>query len=174
MFTISHRLVDIRAAAKLEAEEQIHRIVAFLRQVHDIRIEGHNPRGDAGHAGQDAADDGGIDYRLPHGTALVNVQYHVPFVGRGGTGAVKEIEMFRHNGLQLLIVMFQVPGNGRLVVKSHCRGNRGMPALVDGSRHRPADVLFQQLVDLLHDFPDENPHAFLGALRNLILEKQDC
>ena len=74
LLAVGHGFLNVRTAAQLESKQQIHGVFALFGQVRDLCVKGHDSGFNRRNAGQNTADNRGIDDRFPHGTALIHVQ----------------------------------------------------------------------------------------------------
>ena len=105
--------VDVGAAAELGAEEDVDGVGEFFAEVNDGGIEHDHFGADGGQAGENGAEDAGVNDAGGHGTALVNADDDV---AQGGAFATEADAGFGDDGFVLGLVMLEVRANGAVPI----------------------------------------------------------
>src|SRR6185369_4332354 len=122
--------VDVRAAAELDAEEDVHGVGAFFGEVNDGGVEGDDVGFQRGDGGEDGAEDAGVDDARGHRAALVHAEYDV--LQRALLAAVADAGL-GDNGLVLVLVVLQVGADGAVPVDLVVAGAAVPDAAADGA-----------------------------------------
>ena len=120
---VAHRAVDVRAAAELDAEQEIDGIVKLLGHVHHGGVE-HDEMGfHGGHGGHDRAEDAGVDDRRRHRAALVDAEDDFPLDALRFAAIADQ--RFRNDGFVFLLPMFEVRPDRTVPVDLGMAGGAG-------------------------------------------------
>ena len=162
------RVVDVGAAAELKAEEQLDRILDLIAQVDNLRRKGDHMGLHGAERGEDATHDRGVEHRLSHRAALVDVEDNVILCGvilllR------KEVVPLGENALFRRIVVFEPVAYGLFKIKSRRRGNRCVLCPLAGGHDRAAHIFRETALNLLDNALNKAARALPALLRHLIL-----
>jgi hypothetical protein len=141
-FAVCERPVDVRAAAELDAEEHIDRIVEDRGEVDDLGAEGHDRGAQRRDGGQRRAHDAGVHRGLRHRARLVDGDDELPL--DGGASRPKPMTCsgtsVRRSGSQwrrlAWIVRFQSMSPGRRRRRAQVPAERPLTAWCSGRASR--------------------------------------
>ena len=158
---VGERLVDVGAAAQLDAKEQLYRVVDLVAEIHHRGVEDDHAGAQRGQAGQYRAEDAGVDDRCAHRAALVEAEDEVT---HGFAFAPVADAHFRDDALVFGLVVFQVFLDGAVPVdfaETRVAGAGGaVQRAEDGLLGRRLQFLHEFVHDFLHDLPREGPVFF--------------
>ena len=110
---VGERLVDVGAAAQLDAKEQFYRVVDLVAEIYHRGVKDDHAGAQRGQAGQYRAEDAGVDDGCAHRAALVEAEDEV---AHGFAFAPVADAHFRDNALVFGLVVFQVFLDGAVPV----------------------------------------------------------